>query len=124
MQVPRYAATGMAIALRYEVPPAKFDDLAQYDGSVIVERTKGTMSARCDKEEANFLAPNLAHDIVRTNKTVAQASAIRIETPASNGRFSSRTRFKAALSRVPDCAPPAIDGEYGLAHGAQALQRD
>jgi hypothetical protein len=45
----------------------------QYDGSVIAERTKGELSARCDKEEANFLALNLANDIATGKKTVAEA---------------------------------------------------
>lgn len=59
--------------INYRVPPEKFDELAQYDGSVIVERTKGEISARCDKEEANFLALNLANDIVKGNKSVEEA---------------------------------------------------
>lgn len=59
--------------INYEVPPEKFDELAQYDGSVIVERTKGEMSARCDKEGANMLALNLANDIVQGNKSVDEA---------------------------------------------------
>lgn len=57
----------------YEVSPDYFDDLAHYDGSVIVERTKGEISARCDKEGANFLALNLANDIVKGNKSVEEA---------------------------------------------------
>ena len=57
----------------YEVPPDYFDDLAHYDGSVIVERTKGEISARCDKEGANFLALNLANDIVKGSKSVEEA---------------------------------------------------
>jgi hypothetical protein len=59
--------------VNYEVPPDYFDDLAHYDGSVIVERTKGVISARCDKEEANFLALNLANDIIQGNKSVEEA---------------------------------------------------
>ena len=59
----------------YKVPVGKFDELARYDGSVIVERTKGVMSARCDKEEMNFLALNLAHDIITNGKTVDEARA-------------------------------------------------
>jgi hypothetical protein len=55
------------------VPPDKFDALAAYDGSVIAERTKGELAARCDMEEANFLALNLAHDIVTGIRSVAQA---------------------------------------------------
>jgi hypothetical protein len=50
-------------AIDYRVPPDKFDELAQYDGSVIAERTKGELAARCDKEELNFLALNLANDV-------------------------------------------------------------
>jgi len=59
--------------IEYKVPLGKYDELARYDGSVIVERTKGTMSARCDKEEMNFLALNLAHDVATGQKTVHQA---------------------------------------------------
>ena len=57
----------------YQVPTDKFDDLAAYDGSVIVERTKGEISARCDKEGLNFLALNLAHEIVTGSTGVDQA---------------------------------------------------
>ena len=60
-------------AISYRVPTDKFDELAEYDGSVIVERTKGVMSARCDKEPMNFLALNLAHDIVTGSKSVQEA---------------------------------------------------
>jgi hypothetical protein len=59
--------------INYKVDPDKYDELARYDGSVIVERTKGTLSARCDKEEMNFLALNLAHDIITGKKTVEEA---------------------------------------------------
>jgi hypothetical protein len=52
------------------VPPDKFDELAEYDGSVIVERTKGEIAARCDLEGANFLALNLAHEIVTGKRSV------------------------------------------------------
>ena len=57
----------------YPVPPDKFDELAEYDGSVIAERTKGELAARCDMEEANFLALNLAHDIVTGVRSAAEA---------------------------------------------------
>jgi len=35
-------------SIDYPVPPDKFDELAAYDGSVIAERTKGELAARCD----------------------------------------------------------------------------
>jgi hypothetical protein len=45
--------------------------LAAFDGSVTVRRTKGEMSAMCYTEPTNFLALNLAHDIV-TGKSTAE----------------------------------------------------
>ncbi|MDQ3685470.1 MAG: hypothetical protein M3430_07680 [Acidobacteriota bacterium] len=59
--------------ISYRVPTDKFDELAEYDGSVIVERTKGEIAARCDKEEANFLALNLANEIA-TGKRSAESA--------------------------------------------------
>lgn len=57
----------------YTVPPEMFTPLAEYDGSVVVERTAGEVSARCHDEEANNLALNLMHDIVRGTKSVDEA---------------------------------------------------
>lgn len=57
----------------YRVPAEKFSQLAEFDGSVIVERTAGEVSARCHDLQANFLALNLMHDIVTGAKTVKQA---------------------------------------------------
>ncbi|HET7307408.1 MAG TPA: hypothetical protein VFK24_06315 [Gammaproteobacteria bacterium] len=59
--------------INYRVPVDKVSALAQFDGSVVVERTAGEVSARCHDEEANFLALNLMHDIVTGAKTVEQA---------------------------------------------------
>lgn len=59
----------------YRVPPEKCDELAEFDGSVIVERTAGEVSARCHDLEANFLALNLMHDIVSGRKSVREARA-------------------------------------------------
>lgn len=57
----------------YRVPPAKVTELAEFDGSVVVERTAGEVSARCHDEQANFLALNLMHDIVRGERNAREA---------------------------------------------------
>jgi hypothetical protein len=57
----------------YHVPVEKFTPIAQFDGSVITERTSGEVSARCHDEQANFLALNLMHDIVTGAKTAQEA---------------------------------------------------
>ncbi|MBT2663180.1 hypothetical protein [Bacillus sp. ISL-45] len=57
--------------INYTVPPEMFSELAKFDGSVIVERTRGEVSSRCDMEAANILALNLMNDIV-TGKLSAE----------------------------------------------------
>ncbi len=63
----------MEQVIDYKVPANKFSALAEYDGSVSVHRTDGEMSAKCDFEGANFLALNLANDVITGKKTVKQA---------------------------------------------------
>lgn len=65
--------------INYQVPLDKFGELAAFDGSVIVERTKGEVSARCDMEAANILALNLMHDIVTGKQTAEEARKIYSE---------------------------------------------
>jgi hypothetical protein len=57
----------------YRVPLNFFEPLATFNGSVVPDRTRGELTAHCDREATNILALNLAHDIIRGNKTVAQA---------------------------------------------------
>ncbi len=63
----------MEQVIDHKVPANKFSALAEYDGSVSVHRTDGEISAKCDFEGANFLALNLAHDIITGKKTVQAA---------------------------------------------------
>ena len=55
------------------MPPKLFSDIGRFDGSVIIDRTPGEVSARCHDEEANNLALNLMHDIVTGKKDVSEA---------------------------------------------------
>ncbi len=66
--------------VRHTVPSGKVDQLHEYDGSVWVHRTRGEMSAQCDLEPMNFLALNLAHDIITGQRTVADARAFYAKT--------------------------------------------
>ena len=92
----------------YRVPPEKFDDLALYDGSVIAERTKGEISARCDKEEMNYLALNLAHDIITDKVSVDQARETYAETAAAAMQGEMRPYVQGLQFTAPkgDTADP------------------
>jgi hypothetical protein len=63
----------MQTTISYKVPMDIMDELGRFDGSVTFDRTQGTMSARCDKEGNNFLALNLANDIITGKKSVEEA---------------------------------------------------
>lgn len=63
----------MQQSILHKVPLNMYDELAHFDGSVTVDRTQGILAARCDKEENNFLALNLAHDVITGKKTVEEA---------------------------------------------------
>lgn len=59
----------------YRVPPEKAADLIRYDGSLVIDRTRGELTVHCNNEEANTLVLNIANDIVRGDRTVEQALA-------------------------------------------------
>ncbi len=88
--------------INYKVSADKYDDMAAYDGSVILERTKGEMSARCDKEGANFLAINLANDVATGKKSTEQARAYytqAIKTFTETGQMD--TYMKGFVFTIP-----------------------
>ena len=91
----------------YKTPLDKYDDLAMYDGSVVPERTNGELSARCDKEGANFLAINLAYEIATEKRSVEDARrmygeqimAMMAMRPAP---YTERIIFMPMMGSTPD----------------------
>lgn len=63
----------------YQVPPERADEIVTFDGSVTIRRTRGELSAECHGEPANFLAINLAHDILKGDKSVEEARDVYSE---------------------------------------------
>lgn len=101
--------------INYQVPPDKFDELARFDGSVIVERTKGEISARCDREEANMLALNLAHDIITDTRTVddarkAYADNIKSFMNDNPGPYMQKFQFRLPAGDTADPDKTVIEG--------------
>ena len=61
--------------LNYKVPLNKVVALLSYDGSILIDRTRGELTVHCDSEEANTLTFNIAHTIITGENTVEQAAA-------------------------------------------------
>ncbi len=59
--------------VNYDVPVEKLPELAKFDGSLIIYRTAGQVTASCDNEGANFLAINVMHDIVEGRLNAEEA---------------------------------------------------
>jgi hypothetical protein len=83
----------------YKVPLNFFNALATFDGSVIADRTRGELTAHCDREATNILVLNLAHDIVRGDKTAEQARD-----------FAADAMRQMQAGKVPDYAQKLLLG--------------
>lgn len=59
--------------LDYRVPLDKIGQLATYNGSLVVARTRGELSVCCGSQMMNFLVMNLAHEIIIGRLTPEQA---------------------------------------------------
>ena len=102
--------------INYEVPEGMADELAMYDGSVILERTKGEMSARCDQEPLNILALNLAHDIATGQRTVEEARMFYGEQ-AMAFKSGEPARYTERLLFTPPSDAAANDPDEPLSMG-------
>lgn len=67
---------GLEQFVDHEVPMEKACEILAFNGSVALYCTRGEISACCHDEKVNFLALNLAHDILTDKKTFEQAREI------------------------------------------------
>lgn len=91
----------------YRVPPEKIAALVQFDGSLIVDRTRGELSSISESEDTNFLALNVAYDVIRGERNVDQARTyyaqlVRAKMIKEPEADLQRLKFEPA----PDAADP------------------
>lgn len=103
-EVPHHFPTPHVDALErtldYRVPLEKCDALLAFDGSILIDRTKGEVTVRCDMEDRNFLTANLMHDVVTGMRTVEEArrAYAQMASDVAMGRWApdtERLRFEA-----------------------------
>lgn len=86
--------------VNYKVPAAKLGDLVKYDGSLLIDRTRGELTVHCNNEQSNILTLNIADDLVKGDRTIEQALAyhaqvvrgVQIGEPET---YPNELRFKA-----------------------------
>jgi len=101
--------------INYKVPLDKVLALMTYDGSILIDRTRGELTAHCDSEETNTLILNIAHTLITGENTVEQAMAyhaqviegLRIHEPEE---YPQKLLFKAPKTNATS-ADPAEEAE-------------
>jgi hypothetical protein len=96
--------------INYKVPLDKVVALMSYDGSILIDRTRGDLTVHCDSEEDNILTFNIANDIVTGSDTVEQALAyhaqviegMRIHEPEE---YPQKLRFKPPKTNATTAEP-------------------
>jgi hypothetical protein len=105
----------LAQTVNYRVPNDKIADLVKYNGSLIIDRTRGELTVHCNNEKMNILTLNIANDIVTGDRTVDQALAyhaqvIRGEQTRVPEPYPDKLRFKAPQPAT-DTADPAEEAQ-------------
>jgi len=125
-QFPRLHMDFLYQTINYQVPPGRSDELIAFDGSVLVDRTAGHLTARCDLEEANILTLNLAHNIAtgRMNVEQARKAFALAETQLLNGQRSplvNALQFPVPVAPPMDPDKPEIPGSPVASRETTAL---
>jgi hypothetical protein len=63
-------------AVELDIPASRVDDIAAFDGSLLVDRTRGLLITRADREAMNFLAVNLAREVARGKRGPEEARKV------------------------------------------------
>lgn len=90
--------------LKFSVPADKQDEIAAFDGSVLVDRTKGEVTVRSDMEEMNILMFNLLYDIITDRRSVEDA---RAEYARSAAAYREGQSSEAPLTSGLQFVPPS-----------------
>jgi hypothetical protein len=86
-----------------------FDDVAEFDGSIICDRTRGEVAARCDSESANVLGMNMVHEIVTGKRSVEEAREISSQNTVAYNLGRSAPYAERLLFEVPQGGTEDMD---------------
>ena len=101
----------------YRVPPEMAGLIARFDGSILVDRTKGEVSARCDSESANALGLNMVHEIVTGKRSVEDARETSAQNTAAYTLGRNAPYAERLLFEVPQGGTEDLD-ETTIPHAA------
>lgn len=93
----------------YRVPPEVVHLITMFDGSIIVDRTRGEVSARCDSEAANVLGLNMVHELMTGERTVEEARDTASQSTVAYNLGRSAPYAERLLFEVPNGGTQDLD---------------
>jgi hypothetical protein len=93
----------------YRVPPEMAHLIAMFDGSILVDRTRGEVAARCDSEAANVLGLNMVHEIVTGKRSVEDAREISTQNTVAYNMGRAAPYAERLLFEVPQGGTADLD---------------
>ena len=91
--------------ISYSVPEDKVGALAQFDHSLVVNQTRGTLTAQGDSEKNNTLTLNIANEIVTGKRDVASAKSFLKKT-LKEGIAGKSSPYTDGLMFAPPAEQP------------------
>jgi hypothetical protein len=89
----------------YAGPADRADDLLAYNGSLLIDRTRGELASRADSEATNFLAINLANEILRGARTPEEARLVHAQAVQQAQHPQYKYSFLFPVARVTQADP-------------------
>lgn len=99
--------------VNFNVPEEKVADIVGMSGSILIDRVKGEVTARCDSEEANFVALNLMNQIVDGRKDARSGRDTYAQTMLEGKHQDLAERLHFTSAQVED------PGDPGVVYGAR-----
>lgn len=100
-------------AVNYSVDPKTAAEILTFDGSIILNRTAGLIGAICDKEPANFLAVNLAHEVATGKRSVEEARKQYAQSVELLMKENKTDKYTSGLVFTPPAQAGFSDEPYG-----------
>jgi hypothetical protein len=98
--------------LNYRVPPELTHLITMFDGSIVVDRTRGEVAARCDSEAANVLGLNMVHELVTGKRTVQEARHTSEQSTVAYNAGREAPYAERLLFEVPQGGTEDLDESH------------
>jgi hypothetical protein len=96
----------------YRVPPEMAHLIAMFDGSILVDRTRSEVVARCNSEAANVLGMNMVHELVTGNRTVEEARHTSEQSTVAYNGGRAAPYAERLLFEVPQGGTEDLDESH------------